>query len=113
VSLTRRHVLAGLAGTAGLLVARPVRAEDKVTVLAELDRLQTTVGDGVELTVQVTREGEGRGVPDPVMPNFQELGLTLAGPPASYRNSSSSFNFGTGSADPDGHARRARRTRTR
>jgi hypothetical protein len=96
VSLTRRHVLAGLAGTAGLLVARPVRAEDKVTVLAELDRLQTTVGDGVELTVQVTREGEGRGVPDPVMPNFQELGLTLAGPPASYRNSSSSFSFGTG-----------------
>lgn len=96
MSLTRRRVLAGLAGGAGLLVARPVRAEDKVTVAAELDRLQTTVGDGVELTVQVTREGEGRGVPEPTMPNFQELGLTLAGPPSSFRNSSSSLSFGTG-----------------
>jgi len=91
-------VIAGLAGFAGLLVARPARAEDRITVVAELDRLQTTVGDGVELTVQISREGEGRGVPDPVLPNFQELGLTLAGPPSSFRNSSSSFNFGTGQA---------------
>jgi hypothetical protein len=81
-------------------------------VLAELDRLQTTVGDGVELTVQVTREGEGRGVPDPVMPNFQELGLTLAGPPSSFRNSSSSFSFGTGQ-QTQMVTRTSRRTRTR
>lgn len=98
MSLRRRQVIAGLAGFAGLLVARPARAEDRITVVAELDRLQTTVGDGVELTVQISREGEGRGVPDPVLPNFQELGLTLAGPPSSFRNSSSSFNFGTGQA---------------
>ncbi len=98
MSLKRRQVIAGLAGFAGLLVARPARAEDRITVVAELDRLQTTVGDGVELTVQISREGEGRGVPDPVLPNFQELGLTLAGPPSSFRNSSSSFNFGTGQA---------------
>jgi hypothetical protein len=99
VSLTtRRRVLAGLAGAAGLLVARPVRAEDRVQVLTELDHLQTVVGEGVEFTVQVTRDGEGRGVPDPVMPNFQEMGLTLAGPPSSFRSSSSSLNFGTGQA---------------
>lgn len=98
MSLKRRHMLAGLAGCAGLLVARPARADEKVTVLAELDSLSTTVGEGVELTVQVTREGDGRGVPEPVMPNFQELGLTLAGPPSSFRSSSSSFNFGTGQA---------------
>ncbi|MBL9107525.1 MAG: protein BatD [Myxococcales bacterium] len=95
---TRRQVLTGLAGCAGLLVARTARADDKVTVVTELDRLATTVGEGVEFTVQVSREGDGRSVPDPVMPNFTEMGLALAGPPASFRSSSSSFNFGGGAS---------------
>lgn len=95
---TRRRVLCGLAGCAGLLVARPAWADDRVSVVTELDQLSTTVGEAVEFTVQVTREGDGRSVPDPVLPDFTAMGLSLAGPPSSFRSSSSSLSFGTGKA---------------
>lgn len=96
MSRTRRQVLAGLAGCAGLLVAGTARADDKVSVVTQLDSLSTVVGEGVEFTIQVTRDGDGRSVPDPVLPNFTEMGLALAGPPSSFRSSSSSLNFGGG-----------------
>jgi hypothetical protein len=95
---TRRGMLTGMAGAAALLVAGTARAADKLRVSTELDRLTTQVGEAVEFTVQVEREGEGRGVPDPVLPDFVALGLTLAGPPSSFRSSSSSLSFGTGRA---------------
>lgn len=84
-----------MAGAAGLLVPGLARAEDRVSVATELDRLTVEVGEAVEFTVQVELEGDG-DMPDPVLPNFAEMGLTLAGPPSSFRSSGSSVSFGTG-----------------
>ena len=84
-----------LAGATGLLVPALARAADRVSVATELDRLTVEVGEAVEFTVQVELEGDG-DMPDPVLPNFVEMGLTLAGPPSSFRSSGSSVSFGTG-----------------
>ena len=84
-----------LAGASGLLVPALARAADRVSVATELDRLTVEVGEAVEFTVQVELEGDG-DMPDPVLPNFVEMGLTLAGPPSSFRSSGSSVSFGTG-----------------
>lgn len=93
---TRRgFVTVLMAGAAGLLVPGLARAEDRVSVATELDRLTVEVGEAVEFTVQVELEGDG-DMPDPVLPNFVEMGLTLAGPPSSFRSSGSSVSFGTG-----------------
>lgn len=82
----RRRFLTGLAGAAALgLLARPAHAADRVTVTVELDRPSTQVGEAVELTIQVERVGEGRGIPDPVLPDFAALGITIAGDPSTFR----------------------------
>lgn len=82
----RRRFLTGLAGAATLaLIAGPAHAADRVTVAVELDRSTTQVGEAVELTIQVERVGEGRGIPDPVLPDFAALGITIAGDPSTFR----------------------------
>ena len=82
----RRRFLTGLAGVATLaLIAGPAHAADRVTVAVELDRSTTQVGEAVELTIQVERVGEGRGIPDPVLPDFAALGITIAGDPSTFR----------------------------
>src|SRR5687767_14843825 len=88
---TRRDFLTGfLTGGAAIaatsLVARTVHAADRVTVAVELDRTSTQVGDAVEMTVQVERVGEGRGIPDPVLPDLAALGITIAGDPSTFRS---------------------------
>lgn len=93
---TRRgFVTVLLAGAGGLLVPGLARAAVRISVATELDRLTVEVGEAVEFTVQVELEGDG-DMPDPVLPNFAEMGLTLAGPPSSFRSSGSSVSFGTG-----------------
>ncbi len=82
----RRRFLTGLAGAAALgLLARPAHAADRVTVTVELDRTTTQVGEAVELSIQVERVGEGRGIPDPVLPDLAALGITIAGDPSTFR----------------------------
>lgn len=94
---TRRGFLGIVAaGAAGLLVPARARAADRVSVATELDRLTTQVGEPVEFTVQVEVEGEVRVVPEPVLPDLVEMGLNLAGPPSTFRSTSSSLAFGTG-----------------
>lgn len=84
---TRRDFLTGTAALAATtLVARSVQAADRVTVSVELDRTSTTVGDAVEMTVQVERVGEGRGIPDPVLPDLAALGIAIAGDPSTFRS---------------------------
>lgn len=82
----RRRFLSGLAALGALgLLARTVHAADRVTVAVELDRNSTQVGEAVELTIQVERVGEGRGIPDPVLPDLAALGITIAGEPSTFR----------------------------
>ena len=84
---TRRDFLTGMAAIAATsLVARTVHAADRVTVTVELDRTTTQVGDPVEMTVQVERVGEGRGIPDPVLPDLAAVGVTIAGDPSTFRS---------------------------
>jgi len=92
---TRRGFVTGLMGAAGLLVSGRARAAERVSVATELDRLSVEVGEAVEFTVQVEVEGGG-GTPEPVLPDFAAMGLTLAGPPSSFRSSGSTVSFGTG-----------------
>lgn len=93
---TRRgFVTVLMAGAAGLLVPGLARAAARISVATELDRLTVEVGEAVEFTVQIELEGDG-DMPDPVLPNFVEMGLTLAGPPSTFRSSGSSVSFGTG-----------------
>ncbi len=95
---TRRGFVTGLGVLCGaLLVPGQVRAADRVGIATELDRLSVEVGEAFEFTVQVEHEGEGE-MPEPVLPNFVEMGLTLAGPPSTFRSSGSSVSFGTGRA---------------
>jgi hypothetical protein len=95
---TRRNALRLLGlSAAALLVPRPARAAGDTTVVTALERNRTEVGEAVEFTVQVEREGEGDfEVPEPVLPDLAAMGLTIAGPPAAFRSTSSSFSFGTG-----------------
>ncbi len=82
----RRRFLTGVAGAVALgLFARTAHAADRVTVSVELDRNSTQVGEAVEFTIQVERVGEGRGIPDPVLPDFTALGITIAGDPSTFR----------------------------
>lgn len=82
----RRRFLTGVAGAAALgLLARTVHAADRVTVSVELDRSSTQVGEAVEFTIQVERVGEGRGIPDPVLPDFTALGIAIGGDPSTFR----------------------------
>ena len=94
---TRRGFMTVLAaGAAGLMVPGVAQAADRISVATELDRLTTQVGEAVELTVQVEVEGEGDRVPEPVLPDLMAMGLNLAGPPSTFRSTSSSLSFGTG-----------------
>lgn len=96
---TRRALLrlAGAAGVAALLSPRTAHAADRVSVTVELEQPKLQVGEGVEFTVQVEVEGDGGGdVPEPVLPDLAAMGLGLAGPPSTFRSTSSSFSFGTG-----------------
>lgn len=93
---TRRGFVTGLvAACAASLVSGQARAADRASVATELDRLSVEVGEAFEFTVQVEYEGGGE-MPEPVLPNFAEMGLTLAGPPSMFRSSGSSVSFGTG-----------------
>jgi len=93
---TRRGFVTGLvAVSAASLVPGLARAADRVVVATEIDRLNVEVGEAFEFTVQVEHEGSGP-MPEPVLPNFVEMGLTLAGPPSTFRSSGSSVSFGTG-----------------
>lgn len=96
---TRRRMLrlAGAGVVAALLSARTARAADRVSVAVELDPPKVQVGEGAELTVQVEVEGDGGAdIPEPVLPDLAALGIGLAGPPSTFRSTSSSFSFGTG-----------------
>ena len=89
--------LAGLGLAAATLSPRTARAADQLSVAVELERNRIEVGEGVEFTVQIELEGEGGGdVPEPVLPDLATMGLALAGPPSTFRSTSSSFSFGTG-----------------
>lgn len=96
---TRRRLLtlAAAGAVATLLSPGTARAADRVSVAVELEQPKIQVGEGVEFTVQVELEGDGGGeVPDPVLPDLAAMGLALAGPPSTFRSTSSSFSFGTG-----------------
>lgn len=95
---TRRQLLALVPlGAAALLTARTARAAGDTSVVTALERNKTEVGEAVEFTVQVEREGEGDfEIPEPVLPDLAAMGLSIAGPPAAFRSTSSSFSFGTG-----------------
>lgn len=89
--------LAGLGLATASLSPRTARAADQLSVAVELERDKIEVGEGVEFTVQIELEGEGGGdVPEPVLPDLAAMGLALAGPPSTFRSTSSSFSFGTG-----------------
>lgn len=84
---TRRGFLGGLAGLAAAgLWTRVAHAADRVTVTVELDRTTAQVGEAVEMTVQVERVGEGRGIPDPVLPDLAALGMQIEGDPSTFRS---------------------------
>ena len=86
-------------GSAPLLVMggalafpRSARADGVVSLQAQLRTNTATVGDAVDLIVEVSREGGGDDVPVPLLPDLAALGLTVEGPSTSFRTQTSWVN---------------------
>ncbi len=71
---------------------RVARAEGVVSVQAQLRTNTATVGDAVDLIVEVSREGGGDDVPAPLLPDLAALGFTVEGPSTSFRTQTSWVN---------------------
>lgn len=92
---SRRSALkAGLCGVAGLCALAPgrARADGVLSIQARLSTNSAEVSDTVELVIDVSREGGSDGIPEPVLPDFTAMGITLEGPSTSFSNRTSWIN---------------------
>ncbi len=78
----------------GGALVRPqlAHADGSVSLRAQLRTNTASVGDAVDLIVEVSREGGGGDLPVPVLPNLAAKGFTIEGPSTSSRSQTSWIN---------------------
>ncbi len=95
--IRRRGFVGALASTLfalGGVLARPqeAHASGTVSLRAQLRTNTASVGDAVDLIVEVRREGGGGDLPVPTLPDLGAKGFTVEGPSTSSRTQTSWIN---------------------
>lgn len=92
--LTRRAITIGLGAIALALPRRAVAAPAAggLELDVQLERTRVSVGEGVRYVIEIAQEGRGGRVPEPELPDFTEMGISLKGPMTSQGQSTSWIN---------------------
>ncbi|MEZ4383887.1 MAG: BatD family protein [Nannocystaceae bacterium] len=93
---SRRRFVSGLAGASAFTLvcaaSGRARADGVVSIQAQLRTNTVSVGDAVDLIVEVAREGGGDDVPSPTLPDLLAQGFAVEGPSTSFRTQTSWIN---------------------